>query len=315
MTFGRLPKLTMWSRASIFRTVSELLSKNSANPTLPLTLLLLDSLLPFDIDDSEDEELSVSVLVRDQHSRAANCTDLPSNTLLFLSSINTCLFFSVTQGEMIINEMQRVDVGYKAEQQPRQQLNGGRRQGEKKRTNIRTSWSVLKENRMDAPIRVQQFFDRAVPPDGIIGVRILADISVAIQTQLLTNVFVLFDCHWSPFDCSSLLMFRFSRVGRTRFVIGVFDLYLCWSSCSFFENWASISIAENPSRTISNTALNWSDSGMLNLYRLSDIIRQYHWHRSWNNFVTSCIEFLNIIVAKSDREFNRHNQTLYHERH
>ena len=117
---------------------------------LPLTLLFLDMLLPRVIDGVE--RLSVSVLAHDQYSHAGNCTGLPSNIVLFLST---------------------------------------------------------------------------------------------------GNIFHLpFQRHSSPFDSWPLLLFRFSRVWRQSFAIGVSDLYFFSPSFSFFDYWASISSDESPSRTI-----------------------------------------------------------------
>ena len=45
-------------------------------------------------------------------------------------------------------------------------------------------------------------------------------------------------------------LFRFSRVWRPSFAIGVSDLYFFSPSSSIFDNWASISFDDFPSRTI-----------------------------------------------------------------
>ena len=87
LTFGRMPRLTRWSRASTFQEEFARLSKIHARVTFgsdtPFSRhhLYLVSLMAQKV-----ERLPVSVLVHDHHSHAGNCTGLPSNTGLFLST-------------------------------------------------------------------------------------------------------------------------------------------------------------------------------------------------------------------------------------
>ena len=78
----------------------------------------------------------------------------------------------------------------------------------------------------------------------------------------------LFQRHLSPFESWPQLLFRFSSVWRQRFVIGAFDKNFFSPLFSIFDTWASISFDASPCRTFLIRFLSWSDSCMLNMYRL-----------------------------------------------
>ena len=76
-----------------FQTVSARLSKSSASLTSASdAFFFLDALLPRVIDGSEGETAFGVGFVHDHHSHAGNCTGLPSNTGLFLSTGISYLF-------------------------------------------------------------------------------------------------------------------------------------------------------------------------------------------------------------------------------
>ena len=93
LTFGRMPRLTRWSRASTFQEEFARLSKNgpmanfASDTSFSRHHLYLVSLMAQRV-----ERLPVPVLVHDHHSHAGNCTGLPSNTGLFLSTGKIYLF-------------------------------------------------------------------------------------------------------------------------------------------------------------------------------------------------------------------------------
>ena len=109
---------------------------------------------------------------------------------------------------------------------------------------------------------------------------------------LVTSTFTSFNAGWS---LSSL-----DHCSCQSFVIEVSDLYSSSPLFSTFENWASISSDESPCRTIptvfwvDQTHVSSTCTDFPRCYRMDSLTK--------NNNTSSCIEVLNIIIAKNNKE-------------